>query len=55
MENHRLTREQRNAIEDIQKCRTSELGGHTTYCPTCGIIDIPITHVGTESVLSVVF
>lgn len=40
LENHRVTGEQRKAIEDIQNCRTSELGGHTTICPTCGIIDI---------------
>ena len=40
IENHRLSCEQRKAIEDIRNCRTANLGGHTTHCPTCGIIDI---------------
>jgi len=40
LKNNRLTKEQRKAIYDIRSCRTVELGGHTTSCSACGIIDI---------------
>jgi len=40
LNSHRLTSEQKKAINDIQECRTQNMGGHTTYCPSCGIIDI---------------
>lgn len=34
--NHKLTLEQHKAMSAIQKCRTSELGGHKEVCDSCG-------------------
>lgn len=35
-EKHKLTRVQHKAMSAIQKCRTSELGGHRDVCDSCG-------------------
>ena len=34
--NHKLTLVQHKAMSAIQKCRTSELGGHKEVCDSCG-------------------
>jgi predicted Zn-ribbon and HTH transcriptional regulator len=34
--NHRLSLTQRKAMNAIQHCRTSQLGGHLDRCPNCG-------------------
>jgi len=34
--NHKLTIAQHKAMSAIQKCRTSELGGHKEVCDSCG-------------------
>jgi len=34
--NHKLTLVQHKAMSDIQKCRTSQLGGHKDVCDSCG-------------------
>jgi hypothetical protein len=33
---HRLTRAQREAMWDIEHCRTAAMGGHREWCPACG-------------------
>ena len=33
---HRLTLDQHKAMSAIQKCRTSQLGGHKESCDACG-------------------
>ena len=37
---HALSREQLQALEAIQTCRTAALGGHVEVCDTCGVLQI---------------
>ena len=34
--NHKLTLVQHKAMSAIQKCRSSQLGGHMDVCDSCG-------------------
>jgi len=38
--NHKLTLVQHNAMSSIEKCRTSQLGGHKDVCENCGNVQI---------------
>src|ERR1035437_7490163 len=39
-ENHKLTLAQLKAMSAIEKCRTSQLGGHVDVCESCGTSEI---------------
>ncbi len=39
--NHKLTLVQHKAMSAIQKCRTSQLGGHKEVCAVAGIFGFP--------------
>jgi predicted Zn-ribbon and HTH transcriptional regulator len=34
---HSITPEQRRVMNDIERCRTSALGGHVEQCDDCGV------------------
>lgn len=45
---HRLSAEQRQAMWDIEQCRTAALGGHVDACDSCGALRISYNSCGNR-------